>query len=108
MDKAPLMFEARLGGLFPANRAAEEAMREVKGRVTVTIKGGVANQRRRGLYWCVAALVVPLLNQRHGMTLDEKVVSDMDYVVLIGNSKINGTNQVLDQGQGYAIVKLNH
>jgi len=60
-----------MGGLFPANRVAEEAMREVKGRVRATISGGVANQRRRGLYWLAAALVVPLLNDQHGLTLDE-------------------------------------
>ena len=76
-DTAPLYFTARLGMLAPANRAAEKTMREVKGRVTVTIKGGVANQRRRGLYWRVAALVVPLLNQRHGMTLDENDLHDI-------------------------------
>ena len=70
-DKSPLIFEARLGMLAPANRVAEEAMREIKGRVSVAIKGGVANQRRRGLYWSVAALVVPLLNDAHDMTLSE-------------------------------------
>lgn len=70
-DKAPLYFEARLGGLFPANAAAETAMRDIKGRVRVEVKGGVANQRRRGLYWSVAALVVPLLNEQFNMTLDE-------------------------------------
>jgi len=63
--------------LKPANRAAEEPMREIKGRVRVEIKGGVANQRRRGLYWCVAALVVPLLNEAHGMTLDEQDLHDI-------------------------------
>jgi hypothetical protein len=77
MDKAPLFFEARLGGLFPANRAAETAMQEVKGRVRVTMTGGIANQRRRGLYWLVAGLVVPLLNERHGMTLDESDLHDI-------------------------------
>lgn len=70
-DKAPLLFESRLGMLAPANAAAETAMREIKGRVRVEIKGGVANQRRRGLYWSVAALVVPILNDQHNMTLDE-------------------------------------
>jgi hypothetical protein len=58
--------------LRPANRAAETAMQEIRGRVVVTIKGGVANQRRRSLYWLVAALVVPLLNDRYNMTLDEQ------------------------------------
>jgi len=70
-DKAPLLFEPRLGGLFPANAAAETALRETRGRVRVEIKGGVANQRRRGLYWSVASLVVPILNDLHNLTLDE-------------------------------------
>ncbi len=71
-DQAPLYFETSLGMLRPANRAAETAMQEIRGRVVVTIKGGVANQRRRSLYWLVAALVVPLLNDRYNMTLDEQ------------------------------------
>lgn len=70
-DRAPLYFEAHLGMLRPANAKAEEAMREIKGRVRVDIRGGVANQRRRGLYWSVASLVVPLLNDAHNLTLDE-------------------------------------
>jgi hypothetical protein len=76
-DKAPLLFEAHLGMLRPANAAAETAMREIKGRVRVDIKGGIANQRRRGLYWSVAALVVPLLNDLHGLTLDEDDLHDI-------------------------------
>jgi hypothetical protein len=70
-DKAPLYFVSHLGMLKPANAAAETAMSETRGRVRVEIKGGVANQRRRGLYWAVAALVVPILNDLHGLTLDE-------------------------------------
>lgn len=76
-DRAPLLFQVRLGGLFPANAAAENAMREIKGRVRVEIKGGVANQRRRGLYWAVAALVVPILNDLHSLTLDEQDLHDI-------------------------------
>lgn len=76
-DKAPLYFQTRLGMLAPANAAAETAMREIKGKVRVEIKGGVANQRRRGLYWSVAALVVPLLNQSHNLTLDEQDLHDI-------------------------------
>jgi hypothetical protein len=30
----------------------------------------------------------------------------IDYVVLIGNAKISGASEVLDQGEGYAIVKI--
>ena len=76
-DKAPLLFEARLGMLKPANRAAEEAMAHIKGRVRLEIKGGISHERRRSLYWSVAALVVPILNDLHGLTLDEQDLHDI-------------------------------
>jgi len=76
-DRAPLLFEPYAGMLRPANAAAETAMRETRGRVRVEIKGGVANQRRRGLYWAVASLVVPILNDLHGMTIDEDDLHDI-------------------------------
>jgi len=76
-DKPPLIFEVRLGMLRPANAVAEVALREIRGKVRVDIRGGIANQRRRGLYWSVAALVVPLLNDLHGMTLDEQDLHDI-------------------------------
>lgn len=76
-DKAPMQFRPHLGMLAPANAKAREAMPEIKGMVTVEIKGGRANQRRRGLYWAVCALVVPLLNERFTMTLDEDDLHDI-------------------------------
>lgn len=76
-DKSPLYFEPRLGMLRPANVAAEDAMREIKGRVKVTMTGGKANQRRRSLYWVVASLVVPILNDLHTMTLTEDDLHDI-------------------------------
>lgn len=77
-EKAPLLFEARLGGLFPANKVAESAMREIRGKVTVKgISGGTPNQRRRSLYWVSAGIVVELLNQAHGLTLDETDLHDL-------------------------------
>lgn len=76
-DRAPLLFQTRLGMLAPANRAAEEAMREIKGKVRVEIKGGIANERRRGLYWACAHLVVPLLNEAHNLTLTEQDLHDI-------------------------------
>ena len=77
MDKAPLYFEAHLGMLRPANRAAEEAMREISGRVRVTMTGGKANQARRAVYWIIAGLIVPILNQRYNMTLTEDDLHDI-------------------------------
>jgi hypothetical protein len=67
-DKSPMLFEARLGMLKPANRVAEEAMREIRGKVRVEIKGGKANQARRSLYWVLVSIIVPILNQQHGMS----------------------------------------
>lgn len=52
-------------------------MRHIAGRVKVTITGGKANQRRRGLYWLCAALVVPLLNEQYAMTLDDDDLHDI-------------------------------
>lgn len=76
-NEPPLIFEAHLGMLRPANRMAEEAMKEIRGRVSVTIKGGQANQRRRGLYWSCAHIVVDLLNNAHNMTLTEADLHDI-------------------------------
>lgn len=76
-DKAPLLFEAHLGMLRPANAAAENAMRDVRGRVRVEMNGGVANQKRRSLYWSVIALCVPLLNDKHCLTLDDQDLHDI-------------------------------
>lgn len=76
-DKAPMLFRPHLGMLAPANAKAREAMPDIKGTVTVEIRGGQANQRRRGLYWSVCALVVPLLNERYNMTLDEDDLHDI-------------------------------
>jgi len=63
--------------LRPANRMAEEAMREVRGKVTVTIKGGQANQRRRSLFWACAHVVTPILNDMHNLTLTEQELHDI-------------------------------
>ena len=76
-DKPPLLFEAHLGMLRPANAAAETALCDIRGKVKVTMTGGAANQRRRGLYWLVAALVVPLLNEANGLTLDDADLHDI-------------------------------
>lgn len=76
-EKAPLLFEAHLNMLRPANAVAEAAMAHIKGKVRVEIKGGVANERRRSLYRKVAELVVPLLNERYTLTLDEDDLHDI-------------------------------
>lgn len=95
-DRAPLLFETRLGMLKPANRAAEEALQHIKGRVRVEIKGGASNERRRSLYWCCAALVVPILNDLHGLSLTE------DDLHFITRDKLGiGQRITLPSGEAY-------
>ena len=76
-ERAPLLFTARLGMLKPANRIAQDALHELRGTVEVTIKGGKPNQKRRALYWVCAGIVAELLNEAHGLTLDEQDLHDV-------------------------------
>lgn len=76
-DRAPLYFTARLGGLFPANAAAEDAMKEITGTVKAVLTGGKANQRRRSLYWVLVGIVTPILNDMHSMTLTDDDLHDI-------------------------------
>ncbi len=41
-----------------------------------------------------------------GESIDVTVLTDVDYVVLIGNAKLTGASKSLEQGEGYAIVKI--
>jgi phosphoglycerol transferase len=41
-----------------------------------------------------------------GEFIDVAVLPDVDYVVLIGNAKLTGAADSLEQGEGYAIVKI--
>lgn len=76
-DRAPLYFSARLGGLFPANAAAEDAMKDITGTVKAVLTGGKANQRRRSLFWVLVSIVTPILNDLHGMTLTDEDLHDI-------------------------------
>jgi len=76
-EQAPLIFAPRLGGLYPVNPAAREAMKGVAGQVTIKITRATRNQRRRSLYWVVTGIVADLLNDMHQMTLTENDLHDM-------------------------------
>jgi hypothetical protein len=62
-DTPPLLFERRLGGLFPANPAAEQALTAVTGRVRVKITRTQGNNKRIALYWIVLGLAAPMLDE---------------------------------------------
>jgi hypothetical protein len=85
-DEAPLFFERRLGGLFPANPAAEQALSSVNGRVRVKITRTQGNNKRIALYWIVLGIAAPMLDeQAPGLTdaLLHKVLKDRAGLVRI-------------------------
>jgi hypothetical protein len=63
-NKPPLLFERRLGGLFPANLAATEALQAIQGRVKVDIRQTRGNVRRNGLYWACLGIAAPMLSEK--------------------------------------------
>lgn len=63
-DEAPLFFERRLGGLFPACPAAEKALGAVSGRVRVKITRTQGNNKRMALYWIVLGIAAPMLDEQ--------------------------------------------
>lgn len=85
-DEAPLLFERRLGGLFPANPAAEQALAAVDGKVRVKITRTRGNNRRIALYWVILGLAAPMLDEAApGLTEDllHKVLKDRAGLVKI-------------------------
>ncbi len=75
-DEPPLFFERRLGGLFPVNPAAEQALSSVNGRVRVKITRTQGNNKRIALYWIVLGLAAPMLDeQAPGLT--DKLLHDV-------------------------------
>jgi hypothetical protein len=63
-DAPPLLFERRLGGLFPSNPAAEKALGAVSGRVRVKITRTQGNNKRIALYWIVLGIAAPMLDEQ--------------------------------------------
>ena len=80
-DEAPLIFARRLGGLFPANDAAERAMQAIAYATPVKVKitRTRGNNKRIALYWIVLGIAAPMLDeQAPGLTDDllHKVLKD--------------------------------
>jgi len=63
-DEPPLLFDRRLGGLFPANEAAERALAAIDGRVRVKITRTRGNNKRIALYWIVLGIAAPMLDEK--------------------------------------------
>jgi hypothetical protein len=87
-DTAPLYFTPRLGGLFPANPVAEQAMKALEpgSRVRIELKSTRGNVRRNALYWSCLSVAVPMLDEKApGLTVDllHKVLKDRAGLVRI-------------------------
>ena len=63
-DKPPLFFSKKLGGLFPACKASQDALAAVTGRVRIEMRQTRGNVRRNGLYWACLSLCAPMLSER--------------------------------------------
>lgn len=76
-DQPPLIFGPKLGGLYPVNLAAKEAVKALNSQVTVKLSGMSRNQRRRSLYWIVTGKVTEIMNDTQGYDLTEKDMHDI-------------------------------
>jgi hypothetical protein len=78
-DTPPLLFTRRFSGLFPANSAAEDAVRAIDGTVRIEIKSMRGNAKRNALYWSCLSLAAPMLDEKApGLTVKllHKVLKD--------------------------------
>ena len=78
-DEVPLIFERRLGGLYPVNDAAEKALGSVTGKVRVKLTRTTGNNKRIALYWVTLGIAAPMLDEKApGITADllHKVLKD--------------------------------
>ena len=76
-EQPPLMFRPHLGGLYPANPAAERALASLdrNAPVKVEFKRTRGNQGRMAVYWIVLAKAAPVLSDMcQGDALDEAIL----------------------------------
>lgn len=76
-EQPPLMFRPHLGGLYPANPAAERALASLdrNAPVKVEFKRARGNQGRMAVYWIVLAKAAPVLSDMcQGDALDEAML----------------------------------
>ena len=75
-DKPPLHFVKAFGALRPANRAAEQAMQAINGKVVVKLSGMTRNQRRRGFYWTLLDVTAEVLASSTDTPWDAETLHD--------------------------------
>jgi phosphoglycerol transferase len=87
-----------------AGQKAKPLLADVAGD-KISIVGPVRYQNFTTKFW-IDKPGIKDVSLPDGESIDVAALPDVDYVVLIGNAKISGASEVLEQGEGYAIVKL--
>jgi phosphoglycerol transferase len=87
-----------------AGQKAKSLLADVTGE-KISIVGPVRYQNFTTKFW-IDKPAIQDVTLPDGEVIDSASMPSVDYVVLIGNAKITGTTEVLDQAEGYAIVKI--
>ena len=87
-----------------AGQKAKPLLAEVSGE-KISIVGPVRYQNFTTKFW-IDKPGIKDVSLPDGESIDVAALPDVDYVVLIGNAKLTGSAENLEQGEGYAIVKI--
>ncbi len=87
-----------------AGQKAKPLLSDVAGE-KISIVGPVRYQNFTTKFWIDKAGIKDV-SLPDGESIDVAALPDVDFVVLIGNAKLTGSAQSLQQGEGYAIVKI--
>jgi phosphoglycerol transferase len=87
-----------------AGQKAKPLLADVAGD-KIMIIGPVRYQNFTTKFW-IDKPGIKDLSLAEGEVAESSALTDVDYVILVGNSKLNGAVEMLEQAEGYAIVKL--
>jgi phosphoglycerol transferase len=87
-----------------AGQKAKPLLTDVAGD-KISIVGSVRYQNFTTKFW-IDKPGIKDVSLPDGESIDVAALPDVDYVVLIGNTKLTGAAENLEQGEGYAIVKI--
>jgi phosphoglycerol transferase len=87
-----------------AGQKAKPLLADVPGE-KISVIGAVRYQNFTTKFW-IDKPGIQDTSLPDGMAIDASILEDVDYVILIGNAKLSGAAEKLEEGQGYAIVKL--
>jgi hypothetical protein len=87
-----------------AGQKAKPLLADVSGD-RISIVGPVRYQNFTTKFW-IDKPGIKDVSLPDGESIDVAALADVDYVVLIGNAKLTGSAQSMEQGEGYAIVKI--